>query len=454
MTTTQTEKLDKIRQSKREYARKMRQTAKTSGILSSCDKNKETKRVITQTINGGNTHVDKLKTLDITFETLLDYCETNQCDLSKVQPHVLKYLETPDLIDDNIEQNNTMFDNIFTLNSFIEATNSPITAKTYLSKFNSIKRIINTSSNSVLIDNITNQPELVCDQLHKTYHHTTTTYISAIIFVLSHFEHLKTLTSDKLINYYKDQVASLKSMYISEQLSKTDGVLPWDQIVTLRTKIAPKQRYGLYHLMMCLYTCIPPMRDDFGLVHIVEKTNQVNDKDNFYVMSTHSFHFNHYKTVDTYHSFTFIAPKILQDVINSSLMLHPRPYLITKNNNHSQEPYSDGILSGITKKIFEIDHNTHISFNDFRHAFETYIGQFGIDFTLEEKQKINTIIGHDSNQRDFYIRDQIRSEPLFKTDIDTKSDIVQRISDKIGGFYEIGMKVIPFRPQPPLKKNT
>jgi hypothetical protein len=450
------EKQDKIRKSKREYARKMRLTAKTEGKLSPSDKNKETNRVIAQTIRGGNTHLDKLKLLEITLGKLYEYCEINHCDLLKIQPHILKYLESQEKNENSTQTLDNTFDSIFTIDSFNKATKSPITAKTYLSKFNSIKKILDIYSNSKLIDYLINCPETACQKLHEKYHHTTITYISAIIFLLSHFEQIKTLTSDTLLNYYKEEVASLKTIYMPVQMEKTDGILSWDQITSLRTKIKPEHRYGLYHLMLCLYSCIPPMRDDFGLVHIIETPDQTNDKDNFYVLSTNTFYFNHYKTADHYHSFNFIVPSILQDVIKGSLEINPRPYLITKNNNLSQEPYNNGTLSGITKKLFEIDQNLNgtisLSFNDFRHAFETYMGQYGIDFTLEEKKMINKILGHDSNQRDYYIRDQIRSEPLFKTEIDKTNNTVQRISDKIGGFYDIGMKVVPHRPTPPPKK--
>lgn len=62
------------------------------------------------------------------------------------------------------------------------------------------------------------------------------------------------------------------------------------------------------------------------------------------------------------------------------------------------------------QKIFKIDDNITLCFNDFRHAFETYIVQYGAEFSLDEKLVINAIMGHDFNQKDYYFRHQIRSK--------------------------------------------
>jgi len=80
------------------------------------------------------------------------------------------------------------------------------------------------------------------------------------------------------------------------------------------------------------------------------------------------------------------------------------------------------------------------------------MAEYRIWFTLEEKFAINKITGYSPNQGDYYIRVGIRSKPLFKTDIDPSTDITQRISDKIGGFYDIGMSIIPY--VPPLAVNV
>ncbi len=446
------EKAERIKASKREYARKVREKAKLEGKMTKSDEKKERLRVIKQTLDGGCTHLDKLVSLNINLSVLTEYCDKNNCNLNKIKPHILEFLQKGQPSSIQPEPQSDKYDHIFTLETFLLHTKSPYTARNYLSHLNSIKQLLGSQSNQQFIDTLKNNPIDVCTQLNQQYHENVLSYIAPIIFLIRNFDDIKLFIGDEVLKIYVDKLSEYKQQFLYLKLIQTDGIMSWDQIVNLRTKIVPQYKYGFYHLLISLYTCIPPMRDDFGLVKIIANDTQLNNTDNFYVIDTNTFHFNHYKTHEKYKSFQFKAPHLLQDVILGSLKQNPRPYLITQNLNQSDQPYKDGKLATLFPKTFKIDHNTHLTINDFRHAFETYMGQFGIDFELEEKRWINQIIGHDSDQRDFYIRDQIRSKPLFKEKYDKSADITQRISDKIGGFYDIGDQITPYQPPPPIKK--
>ena len=446
------EKAERIRASKRECARKAREKAKLEGKLTKSDEKKERLRVIKQTIDGGDTHLDKLLSLDINLSVLTDYCDKNNCNLNKIKPHILEFLQKGQHLNIQQETHSDKYDHIFTLETFLLNTKSPYTARNYLSHLNSIKQLLGVQSNQQFIDVLKDKPIDVCTQINQQYRENVMTYIAPIIFIIRKFADIKQFIGDEVLKIYTDKLSEYKQQYLYLKMIQSDGVMSWDQIVELKTKIEPQYKYGFYHLLISLYTCIPPMRDDFGSVKIIPNDTQLNKNDNFYVIDTNNFHFNHYKTQDTYKSFQFKVPYLLQDAILGSLKLNPRPYLITQNLNKSDQPYKDGKLTQIIPKFFKIDQNTHLTINDFRHAFETYMGQYGIDFELEEKRWINQIIGHDSDQRDFYIRDQIRSKPLFRRVYNKTTDVVQRISDKIGGFYDIGDKIDYYQPPPPIKK--
>lgn len=152
-----------------------------------------------------------------------------------------------------------------------------------------------------------------------------------------------------------------------------------------------------------------------------------------------------------YGKFDFVVTDQLNDIIMGSLKKYPRDFLITQDDNKTNLIYKDGKLKGLIQRLFITDDGIHFSFNDIRHAFETYIAQFNIEFHVDEIHAINTIIGHNSEQRDFYRRDTIRSKPLFnpkfKYDLAINpehSQLIQNIAYKCGGFYDIGDNIVPF----------
>lgn len=450
-TTLLREKLERIKESKRKSAQKIRANAKQGKTMTKSDFNKERTRVIKQTVSGGSTHLDKFMPLKIDLSVLSDYCVNHNININNIKPHIIDFLTGGQ--NTQTDANDDKYDDIFTLEKFMGMVKSQYTAKNYLSHINSIKQLMGYSSNKQFIEYVKNKPENICDKLNQEYKENMMSYISPIMFVIRNFDEIKQFVGEEPLRVYTEKLAEYKQYYDYLKMNKTEGILSWDQIVDYRTKIDPKFRYGLSHLLISLYTCIPPMRDDFGLVKIISDDSQLNDMDNFYVINTNMLHFNHYKTVESYKSFKFKVPIVLRDVIIGSLKLNPRQYLITQNLNKSEKPYNNGKLTALISSTFKLDHNTNLTINDFRHAFETYMGQYGIDFELEEKRYINQIVGHDSNQRDFYIRDHIRSKPLFKEKPEKNTDIIQRISDKIGGFYDIGDKIVPHQPPPPTSQK-
>jgi hypothetical protein len=94
-------------------------------------------------------------------------------------------------------------------------------------------------------------------------------YIAPIIFLIRNFDDIKLFIGDEVLKIYVDKLSEYKQQFLYLKLIQTDGIMSWDQIVNLRTKIVPQYKYGFYHLLISLYTCIHPMRDDFGLVKII-----------------------------------------------------------------------------------------------------------------------------------------------------------------------------------------
>jgi hypothetical protein len=247
--------------------------------------------------------------------------------------------------------------------------------------------------------------------------------------------------SPEIIGVYQQEMKSAIKMSEAKQADKAnnDVCIPWEKIVRLRTQFAKNEPYSQKHLLLSLYTYIPCMRDDFGSIKLICNTTIPPNKDDcFYFPKQGRLIINKYKTIGKYGSINIILPKQLQSVINKSIKLHPRDWLITKDNNTSRtELFSDGRgeLSNMISTTFVF------SINDMRHSLETYIHMNRYLFTYDELVLIDRIMGHNAIMALSYIRtgnvnplvlpNNIYVPSPFETD--TEITLLQQICDKIGG---------------------
>lgn len=422
----------------KEYIAKKRAEAKALGVLTQSDYITKKNNILKRLFNGCNSSIKTIQSVNLTMDDLHKYSELYNKDLKNINVNVMSILTNPKK------------DQLFTKDEFIKYADSPSTAQSYWSRINNIKEIIETFDDNELIKKIQENPRDICDKIYNIKKDQTHDFINSIIFIINHFENIH--IDDEVRDIY---ITTSKEYLKNKTNKKINYKYAWDYIVKLRTTLDK----GFKYFIVSLYSLIPPMRDDFGLVKIAQNDTNINTTDNFYIIDKGEFIFNHYKTSRKYGTIRFIAPKLLQNIINESLEKNPRDYLITKNENKTNVPYGVGNkygkISNIIKDLF-IDEDLRI--NDFRHAYESYIVQYGLDFTYEEKQTINKIMAHNSNQRESYACGKLRSIPLFMDNIDMTNDTVQRLSDKTGGFYDIGDKVVegdpPNQQEPNACENT
>lgn len=182
----------------------------------------------------------------------------------------------------------------------------------------------------------------------------------------------------------------------TEPLNETAqrGWMSWDQIVERRDELADRvaelmeKKWGVelsaeeystvqQHLVLCLYTYIPPMRNDYGEVQITSTKRNKRKRDdgkqlNWYFMDAEvpegdELIFNDYKTAKHYGSKRVKVPKKLADVVADSLQLAPRLWLLSGTGTPAEALGKDGTLRLIKKAL----NNQYIGPSLIRHITKT-----------------------------------------------------------------------------------
>lgn len=117
--------------------------------------------------------------------------------------------------------------------------------------------------------------------------------------------------------------------------------VPWANVVAKEQDLARTEFGSWDHLLLAMYTLIPPARQDYNAVYIVHKKPQEISRGNFIVLPEDTslpatLYMNNYKTFKAYGTYTRELPLDLTKVIRASLNKHPRRFLFIQENG---EPY-------------------------------------------------------------------------------------------------------------------
>jgi hypothetical protein len=188
----------------------------------------------------------------------------------------------------------------------------------------------------------------------------------------------------------------------TDELKKTEplnenaqrGWMSWDDIVARRSELADKvdelmeKKQGLdlteeeystvqQHLVLCLYTYIPPMRNDYGKVQITSTRRNKRKRDdgeqlNWYYVDAEvpegdELILNDYKTSKHYGSKRIKVPLKLANVVAESLQLAPRLWLLSGTGTPAEALGKPGTLRLIKKAL----NNQYIGPSLIRHIAKT-----------------------------------------------------------------------------------
>lgn len=131
--------------------------------------------------------------------------------------------------------------------------------------------------------------------------------------------------------HYREKCVKMQKK-IGEELSihEDESLIAWDDIIKHRDGLEDKS--SMTYLMLCLYTMIPPLRNDFVEMDIVFQESDASREDwNYYCVPTRTMHLNAFKNVGEVGTKRIVVPEELHEVIGRvRLAMHRK----TLDNKH------------------------------------------------------------------------------------------------------------------------
>lgn len=177
----------------------------------------------------------------------------------------------------------------------------------------------------------------------------------------------------KDINKGDSQNANMKSL---------KNPLTYDDIVKFRDE----QKIGsLDHLILSLYTCMPVRRvNDFTqMVYIKKDKKGLPTDKNYYIIDSHTFIYNKYKTAHKYGQYKYVLNEskpvelVLINTINSFLKNFMKEKGLKQKDVDNLplygEQYTDNAMSKIITKMIKKKFKCNVGATEIRHLYLTHI---------------------------------------------------------------------------------
>ena len=235
------------------------------------------------------------------------------------------------------------------------------------------------------------------EKLKQDYPNQTTfkTYLIPIVKLLSYSDSAK---YNKLYKYYASYMIDSNNKYEKERNDNYISEENKNKIIndfsneTLLNNIEKLDDIN-DKLIYALYTFIPPRRLEYANLYIINKSQKMNNKDNYIVIYKYKpvkFIFQDYKTNRTFGVQSYDIPDELAKIIKK---------YIYKNKLKSGDkflPYNEKYLSEVIGKIFYKIYGEKINLNYIRKSYATHINEMNI--SNNEKQSLALAMGHSLEQ--------------------------------------------------------
>lgn len=187
-------------------------------------------------------------------------------------------------------------------------------------------------------------PEATLKKLIDTGYKLSTvgTYLSALINIV------KTRPAEKdLLRAYQKQLKSVASNVQAAATHITDAQAKayrtWEEVVAIREGLKDKDAYD--YMVMCLYTMIPPLRDDFREVLITKVRKGNATASNWYYWSADGLEdeliLNQYKTSKSYGQQRRKIPAELATIIRTYNAEHGGNWMLPKKTDRDSAAGDD-----------------------------------------------------------------------------------------------------------------
>lgn len=207
-----------------------------------------------------------------------------------------------------------------------------------------------------------------------------------------------------------------------------EGLPPWNDVAELYKRFTGSAKYGVNHMIIALYTLIPPRRGDYRtMVYLDKKPNfkpsvpskkrdrSIRDKsDNPYNYiypdgDSYEMVLTQYKTNDRYGVYQTRLPIELasivkkyitkQNIANNTIMF--RTSNLAKTTGEPFIPVKENSWSNKVTNAFKLKYDKHIiSIGNLRHMYIT--SHITNDLTTNEKEAIAVAMGHSIGMQERY----------------------------------------------------
>jgi hypothetical protein len=223
---------------------------------------------------------------------------------------------------------------------------------------------------------------------------------------------------------------------------KKHGSTPpkWSDLKVLPSQFTNGSKFGVNHLVVSMYTLIPPRRGEYRTLMYLDKKPEANDaavrprKSTNELRDSNKVPWNYvhpnddgtftivlrdFKTNQTYDTYEKVLPEDLSAIIKGYIdkqKIEPNSVIFHTNRDRKERgepwvPLKDGNWSNKVTNAFKVKYDKHsIAIDELRHAF---INSLKLnDMTTEEKETIALAMGHSTRYQDLYRQYVTDEEPV------------------------------------------
>jgi len=181
--------------------------------------------------------------------------------------------------------------------------------------------------------------------------------------VVKKWRALKATISQKLHDRSLDGKKSIKEQ---------QGWVDWTTVIRRQQELGRDEYGSDRHLILSLYSLIPPARLDYNDVQIFSREPEKELTCNYLVVhspNSMDLYLNSYKTAAKYGMYKKHLPLALCNVINYSLEKAPRQYLISQKRDRTKPMANKSTFQKYLSSILKTVFNKPVTVNILRHSF-------------------------------------------------------------------------------------
>lgn len=256
----------------------------------------------------------------------------------------------------------------------------------YRSRVNALSSLMNVENER--FSDIFNDISLLTKRINEKYRDPTS-YFSFLYFILKASKKLynekhptKGLVGEEVMQSIESSRNDHKNKLVAKQLQDrredVEFVRVWKSIFAKEKELADSEYASMKHVIALMYT--KALYDENNVIHmnprnyflkiaLVRKDKDILKHGNFYNTNNGRLVINDYKTSKIYDAYDVTLTPYCQNVINKSIELRPRSFLVEKLEecNEDDNTYKNNSLSDTIKRLFD-----GYSINKIRKSIESY----------------------------------------------------------------------------------